>query len=40
MVAGNVKTTKIGFTKILSNPNTKATSNAAAQPVTVTPGKR
>lgn len=40
IVAGSVNKTKSGFTKILSNPNTKATSNADPQPSTLTPGSR
>ena len=40
IVAGSVKSTNMGFTKILSKPNTSATSKADAQPCTATPGNK
>ena len=40
IVAGSVKSISMGFTKILSNPKTTATSKAAFHPVTFTPGNR
>jgi hypothetical protein len=38
MVAGSVKNTRIGFTKILSRPNTSATITAVYRLSTRTPG--
>lgn len=40
IVAGSVKSINTGFTKILSNPKTSATSNAADHPCTATPGNK
>ena len=40
MVIGNVKKTKIGRTKALANPKTKATNSAEMKLVTVIPGTR
>jgi hypothetical protein len=38
MVIGRVRNKRIGFTKILTNPTTKAATSAAKNPETLNPG--